>query len=319
VDGPGWIPVAFSKSSLGSLLSTLPTDPINTTSSGFFYEYATNGSQWEQWATPESQKYKQIQQTNAVPGYFTQGANLSLVVTGYTGLVGWWPINEGSGGTANDSSGNGNNGSWYGTQAGTGGTYYTSGDNQTYAGYLDGSTDYVQIADINNLFDFPNTTFTVTGWFKTTNTSGSVRQTIIAKATNGLGGPAWFVGMYAGCGSGNNTSLIYFQKDSNNGCDNARNSAVLVNDGNWHNFAIVATTNTTNGSSQTVSVYVDGTLNEGSVSGSGNPYDPSTGQPVFVGKLSTNLYFFQGSIEGIRVYNYALTAAQVQTLYNLGR
>ena len=57
-DGTGWIPVNFSTMSVGSPLPALPVDPVNTTSSGDYYRYTTNGSSnWALSAIPESTKY----------------------------------------------------------------------------------------------------------------------------------------------------------------------------------------------------------------------------------------------------------------------
>lgn len=53
-NGTGWIPVNFAATAAPSL-SQLPIDPVNTTSSGEYYEYATDGSSnWEVLASPES-------------------------------------------------------------------------------------------------------------------------------------------------------------------------------------------------------------------------------------------------------------------------
>lgn len=59
------------------------------------------------------------------------------------GLVGYWPLDEGSGSTANDLSGNQNNGTWSGTQASPNSSYYGAGKVYPYAGWFDGSTDRV--------------------------------------------------------------------------------------------------------------------------------------------------------------------------------
>ena len=57
-DGTGWIPVNFSAMSMGSSLATVPVDPVNTTTSGQYYKYTTNGSTgWTLSAVPESVKY----------------------------------------------------------------------------------------------------------------------------------------------------------------------------------------------------------------------------------------------------------------------
>jgi prepilin-type N-terminal cleavage/methylation domain-containing protein len=57
-DGTGWMPVNFTVTSNGAPLEKLPIDPINQTSSGLYYAYITNGSQYEFTAAMESQKYK---------------------------------------------------------------------------------------------------------------------------------------------------------------------------------------------------------------------------------------------------------------------
>ncbi len=57
VNGTGWIPVDLASTTGGSPLSVLPVDPINTTSSGEYYQYMTNGNTFEIAGIPESQKY----------------------------------------------------------------------------------------------------------------------------------------------------------------------------------------------------------------------------------------------------------------------
>ena len=57
IDGTGWIPVNFNAVSSRSPLGQLPIDPVNTSSSRFYYTYTTNGSQYEMTSVMESQKY----------------------------------------------------------------------------------------------------------------------------------------------------------------------------------------------------------------------------------------------------------------------
>jgi virginiamycin B lyase len=57
VNGTGWIPVKFTSIDMGSPLSSLPVDPTNTTSSGEYYEYMTDGINWQVVSYAESQKY----------------------------------------------------------------------------------------------------------------------------------------------------------------------------------------------------------------------------------------------------------------------
>src|SRR3989344_7243982 len=56
-DGRGWIPVNFSNISFGSPLSSLPVDPVNTTTSNLYYTYISGGSYKLSATSLESQKY----------------------------------------------------------------------------------------------------------------------------------------------------------------------------------------------------------------------------------------------------------------------
>lgn len=44
INGSGWLPVNFSVFNGGTPFAVLPIDPINSTSSGFFYAYTPNGA-----------------------------------------------------------------------------------------------------------------------------------------------------------------------------------------------------------------------------------------------------------------------------------
>ncbi|TSC52305.1 MAG: Uncharacterized protein LiPW41_516 [Parcubacteria group bacterium LiPW_41] len=57
VDGTGWIPVNLTSLSTGSILSRLPKDPSNATSSGTYYVYSVKNNEWEIDARMESTKY----------------------------------------------------------------------------------------------------------------------------------------------------------------------------------------------------------------------------------------------------------------------
>lgn len=114
-DGTGWIPVNFTTMT-SKPLSQLPIDPVNTTSSGNYYVYTTNGSQFELTSLAESQKYRTQtnSKTNFQPGLLAQGTSLSLnPIFNSNGLVGYWNFDEGSGTIVYDKSGNGNNGTMY--------------------------------------------------------------------------------------------------------------------------------------------------------------------------------------------------------------
>ncbi len=60
IGGSGWLLLDFRNISSGSPFGSLPVDPVNTTSSGLYYTYATNGLRYELTASMESQKYASI-------------------------------------------------------------------------------------------------------------------------------------------------------------------------------------------------------------------------------------------------------------------
>ena len=79
VNGDGWIPVNFTSIYGGSPISLLPIDPVNTTSSNFYYTYVSGGS-WELNGFLESQKYiTRTASDGGDDGYlFEIGSNLAI-------------------------------------------------------------------------------------------------------------------------------------------------------------------------------------------------------------------------------------------------
>ncbi len=78
VNGSGWIPVDFTQSGTLSF-SSLPIDPINTTSTNEYYTYITGGS-WKLSAIMESNKYKPFAQNDGgtASEAYEKGNNLTL-------------------------------------------------------------------------------------------------------------------------------------------------------------------------------------------------------------------------------------------------
>jgi prepilin-type N-terminal cleavage/methylation domain-containing protein len=165
INNSGWIPVNLSLLSSGSPLGSLPIDPVNQSSTGLYYTYYTNGSQFEVTSLFESQKnktqYGQKPIVQNLPELNAQGSSLSInPLFNPTGLVGYWPMDEGSGSSTQDLSGNNNLGTWSGST--TNGNYYTGGKVGSYAGMFDGSTTYVGFP---NMSSFQNGT--ISFWVKT--------------------------------------------------------------------------------------------------------------------------------------------------------
>ena len=168
INGTGWIPVNFQRISSNSPVSQLPIDPVNTTSSGNYYTYITGGS-WELASSLESAKQKSLTGASGTDGgvslsSYELGNNLRLIPSGLlewkrdASLVGYWTFDEGSGATAYDYSGYGNNGSFIsGTSAWAVGKLGLSMDSNSAAAY-------VSVPD-NDSLDLP-TALTISTWIK---------------------------------------------------------------------------------------------------------------------------------------------------------
>jgi hypothetical protein len=223
-------------------------------------------------------------------------------VSNSSGLMGYWNFDEGSGSTVKDLSGKGNDGVWGGTQAGSNG-YYTAGKIGNYAGYLNGSSNYVSISSHpvpHGGSAWPN--FSVSGWvniptssdcivFADLLTSSGDNQTTgnfvlrIEASTNLLHGFVF---------TGNNTTPVAF------------NSSSPVPLNQWTHVAMVSQKRAAN-----ITLYVNGV---GSSVTSSQSYSAASRNLTYIG--SDELSFFRGSIDDVRLYNRALSAAEIQAIYN---
>lgn len=295
VNGTGWIPLNFTSLATGAPLAQLPIDPVNQSSSDLYYTYTTNGTQYQITADFESQKYipMEVGSGGLDPNLYTVGSNLSLAPY-VGGMIGSWPLNEGSGSVAYDQSGYANNGTWSGTQMGTGGTFYATGYNQSYAGYFDGSTDYLTAPSSSNYALSGN--FTISFWAKGTSTSArEYALSIGAQPQNMDFDFNDSVGLYLYWnGGGGNAILI--------------GSPGTYSNANWHQVAVER-----QGSS--LILYIDGqSLGTANYSGTigGN-------HPVTIGKNPIVADNWTGLIDDVRIYNRALSAAQIAAMYAGGK
>jgi prepilin-type N-terminal cleavage/methylation domain-containing protein len=303
VDGTGWIPVNFKSISAGSPLSQLPIDPINTSSSRNYYTYDTNGSQYEVTAPMESQKYG-LGGSNDVIGndggtlatVYEKGTKVGLEPLDYgdNSLVGYWTLDEGTGSVAYDYSGNNATGSWNGAQAGTNG-YYSSGHNQLWAGAFASTSTLTVVTSTWPASLDPSGIWSVSLWSYT-----------------GIGQNT-YPGLWGVGPSGNYT--LYYTNSSGNACiwwvtACIGSSSIPVDFGAWDMWVV-----TRNGT--TFSVFKNGSLmSVGTKSG-------TTGLTTFYigsqGISNNNGQYFNGLIDDVRVYNRALTAAQIAAMYAGGK
>jgi hypothetical protein len=295
VDGTGWIPISWNTLSSGSPLGQLPTDPINQTTTGLFYSYSLQGTQYAVSTLLESQKYKQTYSTTPQNLYFPdvviQGNSPQVsVLYNPTGLVGWWPMDEGVGSTTADRSGNGNGGTWYGTATGTSG-YYSAGKVGAYAGAFDGSSTQVNAgAGFNTTYPV---TFSLWVNLSTLSQNGVVINFGSANSKIALG-------LY-------NTSNEILLGTSANNLGLLGISSYLTA-GAWQHWVLIDM-------SPTVQLFYLNGIQQ-TLSNIGNDYTPTAGT-TYIG--SRNTTYFMGLIDDVRIYNRALSAAEIQALYNSER
>jgi hypothetical protein len=194
-------------------------------------------------------------------------------------------MDEGVGSSTIDASGNGNTGTWSGTPVGNNSTYYSAGKVGNWAGAFDGSTDVVT--------SLQNTTFGANGsltfWMNSSNAqlSTSTWSSIVEIGGNGI---IWQPSLHApyvqfcfpGC-----AAVVGYTPTANT----------------W--YFIAATWTQVSGSSSTI-VFYENRLIGSALSGS-----PSANAKLYISESS-----YAGLIDDVRVYNRALSAAEIQALYN---
>ncbi|HUY69531.1 MAG TPA: LamG domain-containing protein [Candidatus Tyrphobacter sp.] len=233
----------------------------------------------------------------SAPYYLIQTGSTSTFVSGeegvpgndiQTGLIGHWQFDESTvTTTAYDASGNGNNGTAHGTAIVAG----KLGNARSF----NGSSDYIGTQSGGGLYPAMTTAL----WFKTTSASGTHDLFSFLQGTCGSDvfqlTPTSFLGLY--CFS--------------DGSDALASTNQTVNDGNWH-FATL----TYDGSH--VKIYIDGLLagTSGLASGKSIQVSADGGAYFFIGSYLGGGGFFPGTIDDVRVYNRALTASEIQNLYN---
>jgi prepilin-type N-terminal cleavage/methylation domain-containing protein len=292
INTSGWIPVNLSLISSGSPLGSLPIDPVNQSSSGLYYTYYTNGQQFEVTSLFESQKnkasYGKKPIVQSLPELNAQGSSLSInPLFNPTGLVGYWPMDEGSGSSTQDLSGNNNGGTWSGTAAGTNSTYYSAGQVGSWAGMFDGSADYVNIP---NVFA-TSSQITMSAWADKNGSGNADPRGIM-------------VGIYA-----TYLDLCYqghplFSINTTVSGQTPVEGGTCASTGAWTNYV-----GTYDG--LVAKLYVNGLqVATTSVAGSVLAHAAEIGASNGTG-MSVN-----GLIDDVRIYNRALSAAEIQALYN---
>ena len=215
-----------------------------------------------------------------------------------SGPIGYWKLDEGSGSTAYDSSGNSNTGTLYGGMATS--TVDDSGwKSGKYGSALsfDGTDDRIIVPNTTSLQQ-PTTAITLEAWIKA-DTFTAVEEEIISKSIG-----SYYYKIYLATNG-------KFVLDLNIvGTRRLLVSTLTLSAATWYH--VVGTYDGT-----TRAIYINGVLDTSNALYTGaltsNTDDLSIG-----GRLPWTDYGFDGLIDEVRIYNYARSADEIALDYNAG-
>ena len=243
--------------------------------------------------------YWRIDEINA--GGTTTGVVWSFTTIVSTGdeIIGWWPLDDGTGSTAADSTAYGNDGTLVGSPA------WTNDAERGWCLDFSGEDNYVTIPNESD-YDLTGN-ITVMAWMKASYDSLRNFSTIIAKGMDSSGG--WALQ------KASRDNAMSFYVDVSGMPWYGIQAGVGVFDNEWHHIAGVY-----DGSN--AYIYIDGGLDSNSVGCSGNM--ATNDWDVYIGENSqtldggTNAREWDGLLSDVRVYNYALTQSEVNDIYTGG-
>ena len=226
-------------------------------------------------------------------GYWSLGATANAITgeicVAPSGLVAWLPFD----GTANDASGNGNNGIAVGATLAND-RFGNSNASYTFNGY----SNYIQLSESKSL-DIGTADFTVSAWIKTTTQQGR----IFSKGSYGCT-PGYMVR------TGGGRAFFEVSGVSGQGCIVGIGGQKNVADNEWHLVSAVLKRDSG------AQIYVDGVLDaQNSVVTTGVDVTNANNPRIGMDDQSGNEPF-GGSIDDVLVYNRALTADEIVNIYN---
>ncbi|MCZ2337360.1 MAG: LamG domain-containing protein, partial [Chitinophagales bacterium] len=229
------------------------------------------------------------------------GAGKNEADTAASSLVGWWKMDEGSGFSAFDSSGNNNTGVLTNMDASSDWVAGKVGKALDF----DGSNDYISVANSSSI-NITGSQITVSAWvnFRTANS----HDYILEKGQNGGNAQYyfWYAYQWGSCPGGTNNCLISGYYDGSTYRNYMYNWTPLTN--RWYHLAWAA-----DGSN--VRIYIDGVMiSEQTQTGSLQ----SIAYPLFFGSSRYLINHMDGKIDHVKLFNRALTGAEVAWEYNQG-
>jgi len=208
------------------------------------------------------------------------------------GLVAWYPFN----GNANDSSGNGNNGTNYDA------TLTNDRFGNPNSAYLfNGSSNYILV---NNSATFPDTAITTAFWFNRNGNAPTSLENYICKETS---------------------FSTYLYSDSTLVSQVWKGTAGVWSEWSTGNYKVSDDTDwifyasTFSNSTKLVNIYINGVLVNSITETDPTAIVRSSTNPLYIGRNgSSSVYYIKGKLDDIRIYNRALDSSEIQLLHHEG-
>ncbi len=219
----------------------------------------------------------------------SQAVSVTVAPAGIPGLMAYWTFDDGvtdpASTTAQDSSSNGRDGA---LELGASGPQWVAG-RLDGALELDGSDDLARVAADAELDEL--SAFTVVGWIRHGATSAF--HSIVDKRDHHTDGFDLYL----------NASSRLFIRVNNA----SLNGTAVVADGTWHHVA-----GTYDGGE--LRLYVDGVLDASAAASAGAS---STVGDLLIGRNWSSGYLFDGALDDLRLYDRALSPAEIQEIQDL--
>ncbi len=203
--------------------------------------------------------------------------------------VGHWPFDEGTGSVAADTGTGGNNGTLIGN---------TAWVNDSIRGMcldFDGNGDYVKTANSTTGLNFAPNSFSASAWINARTVTGGWRAIL----EYNRGGSNWF-GLWL-----SSTGNFHFRVGSD-----TQNSNQVLNPNQW--YLVTAAYDSTD---RKMRLYINGQFDILRTQSSGFT-SPFAAKLTIGVRGSEDAEYFDGKIDDVRIYNFALSTQEVGALYD---
>jgi prepilin-type N-terminal cleavage/methylation domain-containing protein len=284
---------AYKQLEISKTTSSTDVYPVDQASANL---KSSNGTTYTYYSDSPYKSYCLVATNNST--VYSVSSSNPLPISGNclsNGLVGYWALDNTTGTT--DLSGNGNNGTAYGTMSiGTAANHLGTANKATT---FDGVDDYVDVQHNINQINLP---LTISTWVKSTIVNQGDWKAFISKYTAGSNN-GWGIDSSSG-----EYHFYYFKDASNKLMSGSFGYSFGATSTDW---VLLTTVVNTSG----LTLYRNGV---GVTSGlwTGIAGNSSQSANLQIGRITNYGIYFNGLISDVRIYNRALTQTEITNLYN---